>query len=133
MRAILGIFERLQEQREHCDHVELMVYTGQEQYNSKSRIISRAEQNTFQRRVFPTAEQSISKWRAKYFQTQSKVFSNVEQSIAITLNKWLRLAPQGSMYFCCNALQWSVSSPRQVPHPTCSLEDLRCKWVGASD
>ena len=133
MRAILGIFERLQEQREHCDHVELMVYTGQEQYNSKSRIISRAEQNTFQRRVFPTAEQSISKWRAKYFQTQSKVFSNVEQSIAITLNKWLRLAPQGSMYFCCNALQWSGSPPRQDPHPTCSLEAFRCKWVGASD
>ena len=69
MRAILGIFERLQEQREHCDHVELMVCTGQDQYDSKSRIISRAEQNTFQRRVFPTAEQSIFKRRAKYFQT----------------------------------------------------------------
>ena len=73
MRAILGIFERLQEQREHCDHVELMVRTGQEQYNPKSRIVSRVEQNTFQRKVFPKAEQSIFKRRAKYFQTQSKV------------------------------------------------------------
>ena len=73
MRAILGIFERLQEQREHCDHVELMVRTGQEQYNSKSRIVSRVEQDTFQRRLFPkegrsipNAEQSIFKRRGKY-------------------------------------------------------------------
>ena len=76
MRAILGIFERLQEQREHCDHVELMVYAGQDQYNSKSRIISRAEQNTFQRKVFPNAEQSIFKRRAKYFQRFSKVLQS---------------------------------------------------------
>ena len=80
MRAILGIFERLQEQREHCDHVELMVCTGQEQCNSKSRIVLRVEQDTFQRRLFPkegqstpNSEQSIFKRRAKYFQTQSKV------------------------------------------------------------
>ena len=117
MRAILGIFERLQEQREHCDHVELMVLTGQEQYNSKSRTEH-------------FSEEIISKGRAMYFQRQSKVFSNAEQSIAITLNKWLRLAPQGSMYFCCNALQWSGSPPRRL---TCSLEAFRCKWVVAPD
>ena len=74
MRAILGIFERLQEQREHCDHVELMVRTGQDQYNPKIKITSRAEQKHF-------SEQSISKGRTKYFQRQSKVFSNAEQSI----------------------------------------------------